>query len=200
MILVIGASGRIGGYLYTKFIHDGIDIVGTYCNNKKPKLVHFDLSSMNLTDLNLSPSHVIFGAAVNSRPELSRVQADSYDVNVPKTIKLLEECFENDIVPIYISTDNVFDGVKGNYKEDDKTNPLNNYGKMKCEVESHLLTSQNPFFLLRMGKVFGIDDTLFLETYNNLSSGIEIQYASDQVFTPLYAEDLYEFLKIIILE
>ena len=198
MVLVIGASGRIGSYLYTKFIHDGIDIVGTYCNNKKPNLIHFDLSSMNLIDLNLSPSHVIFCGALNTTPELSKVQADSYNVNVPKTIKLLEECFENDIVPIYISTDNVFDGVKGNYKEDDETNPLNNYGKMKCEVESHLLTSQNPFFLLRMGKVFGIDDTLFLETYNNLSTGIEKQYATDQVFTPLYAEDLYEFLKVII--
>ena len=58
MILVIGASGRIGGYLHTKFIHDGIDIVGTYCNNKKPKLVHFDLSSMNLIDFHLIPLYI----------------------------------------------------------------------------------------------------------------------------------------------
>ena len=139
MILVLGASGRIGGYLFNRFVQDGTDIVGTYCHNKKPKLVHFDLATMNLSNLNMLPSHVIFGAASNPSPELSRNKADSYEVNVPKTISLLDMCFENDIVPIYFSTDNVFDGEKGHYKEEDRSNPLNNYGRMKCEIENHLL-------------------------------------------------------------
>ena len=36
---------------------------------------------------------------------------------------------------IYISTDCVFDGAKGNYTEDDETNPTKYYGETKLEGE-----------------------------------------------------------------
>ena len=144
MILVLGASGRIGGYLFARLKQDKFDVSGTYCHNKRHESIYFNLESMPLSDLHVSPSHVIFGAAVNPRPELSKNVADSYETNVVRTIKIINYCFDQNIVPIFMSTDNVFDGKKGNYKETDKTNPLNNYGKMKCEVENHLLASENP--------------------------------------------------------
>lgn len=195
MILILGASGRIGGYLFNRFKQDGIDVAGTYCNSKKQGLMHFSLESAALKDLGVNPSHIIFCAAANPSPELSGKMENSYDANVTKTINLIDACFESNIVPIYISSDNVFDGEKGNYKETDKTNPLNNYGKIKCEVENHLIASQKPYILLRMGKVFGIDDTLILETFKNLKQRIKTPYATDQLFTPTYSEDLYEFVK-----
>ncbi len=198
MILILGASGRIGGYLFDRFKQAGADVVGTYCNNGKDGLLHFDLETMTLSDLDLKPDHVIFGAAANPRPELSKNADDSYKANVPRTIELIDACFDRGIVPIYISTDNVYDGRKGNYDETNATGPLNNYGKMKCEVEAHLLSSTKPYILLRMGKIFGIDDTLLLETYNNLLEGIEQPYATDQIFTPTYAEDLYECMSAVI--
>ena len=39
---------------------------------------------------------------------------------------------------IYISTDYIFDGKKGMYKETDKAIPINYYGKTKLETENNL--------------------------------------------------------------
>lgn len=200
MILILGASGRIGQYLFNHFKQNGFEVVGTYFGNKQAGMVFFDLNSMALEDLKLDakPSHIVIAAAVNARPELSKNLNDSYKANVLQTIKLIDFCFKKDITPIYISTDNVFDGEKGNYKETDKTNPLNNYGKMKCEVENYLFASNKPYVLLRMGKVLGIDDTLIMESFNNLKRGKMAPYAMDQVFTPVCAEDVCEFVQDIV--
>ena len=197
MILILGASGRIGGYLFNRFKEDGFEVVGTYYQAPRPGLVQFNLNTMSLNDLKLvvKPTHIIFGAAANPTPELSKDWNNSYPANVPQTRKLINDCFKEGIIPIYLSTDNVFDGDKGNYKETDETHPLNNYGKMKCEVESHLFVLNKPCVLLRMGKVFGIDETLIVETFKNLKEGRELPYAIDQVFTPIYSEDLYEFVR-----
>ena len=48
-----------------------------------------------------------------------------------KTKNVIDYCFENNIVPIYISSDGVFDGLKGGYIETDKKNPTNCYGAIK---------------------------------------------------------------------
>ena len=183
--------------MFDRFKEDSFDVFGTYCKNKKKGMIFFNLENMALDELKFkkNPTHMVIAAAANPRPELSTNLKDSYEVNVSQTIKLIDSCFEKNIVPVYISSDNVFDGKKGNYKETDKTNPLNNYGKMKCEVEKHLLSSNKPSVLLRFGKVFGIDDTLIVETFNNLKLGKEVGYATDQIFTPVYAEDVYEFIK-----
>lgn len=199
MILIIGASSRIGGHLYEKFRENHIRVVGTYCHNHRAGLCRFDLTHMKLGDLEIpKPTHVIISAALNPRPELSQKSPEAArEINVEKTNALIEYCFENNIVPYYFSTDNVFDGKKGHYTEHDETNPLNLYGRMKCEIEECLLGADRPWVLMRMGKVFGIknDDTLFPETLGKLRSGEKFLCATDQVFTPLYADDLYAFVR-----
>jgi len=197
--MILGASGRLGGDLFKRFKEDSFEISGTYCTHKKNGMIPFNLEEMILENILTTPkpSHVIIAAAANPRPELSKDLTKSYESNVPKTKKLIEDCFSKKIIPIYLSTDNVFDGEKGDYKEGDRTNPLNNYGKMKCEIENHLLNSNKPFILIRMGKVFGIqnDETLFKETFEKMQIDKKIICSKDQIFTPLYSEDFYEFIK-----
>ena len=41
MILILGASGYIGGNLYKKFLKKGFDVEGTYSNKKIEGLIHF---------------------------------------------------------------------------------------------------------------------------------------------------------------
>ena len=40
-----------------------------------------------------------------------------------------------EIIPIFFSSESVFDGKKGYYKENDKTKPQSIYGKSKLEAE-----------------------------------------------------------------
>jgi len=200
MILILGASSRIGGHLYRHFKREAFDVVGTHCNNQQSGTVHFDLEHMVLDDLPLDsrPTHMIVALAANPRPELTKQDVGySYKINVEQTKKLLDDGFKRKIVPIYISTDNVFDGNKGHYSETDPTNPLNSYGAMKCEIENYIFKASSPYLLLRMGKVFGMqnDHTLILETINSLKSGKPMVCATDQVFSPFWAKDMYEFVR-----
>lgn len=200
MILILGASSRLGGHLYKHLKREAFEVVGTHCNSKQSGTLHFNLEHMGLDDLipDAHPTYVIVALAANPRPELTTQDLEyAYKINVEKTKKLLDDCFRRNIIPIYISTDNVFDGKQGNYRETDRTNPLNSYGAMKYEVENHIFSHSEPYLLLRMGKVFGIqnDNTLILETLSALKSGKRMVCATDQVFSPCYAMDLYDFVR-----
>ena len=52
------------------------------------------------------------------------------------TRNIVNYCKEHGIYLIYISTDSVFDGLDGNYSEQDQTNPLNVYANTKLEGEN----------------------------------------------------------------
>ena len=69
----------------------------------------------------------------------------SYFINVYKTKKIIDYCFNKKIIPVYISSDGVFDGLKGNYKETDLKNPIHSYGKIKNEVEKYIIKSKKIF-------------------------------------------------------
>ena len=115
---------------------------------------------MKLDELKINTKirYIIIASAINVNIDDSKRNWDnSYYVNVVKTKSIIDYCFEHDIIPIYISSDGVFDGLKGGYKETDNKNPVNCYGRIRNEVEDHLLNSGNKFIILRSGRVFGTD-------------------------------------------
>lgn len=57
------------------------------------------------------------------------------DVNILGSYNILKSCINNKIKMVYISTDYVFDGEKGNYKTTDAINPLTKYAKSKSATE-----------------------------------------------------------------
>lgn len=146
--------------------------------------------------------YVIISAAAHATIDESRKQwIRAYDINVTRMKEIIKYFLQNDIVPIYLSTDNVFDGKKGNYTETDERNPVNCYGRMRYEIENFLIGSKKPFVILRMGKVFGIkmgDATLFTSMIESMRKGQKMACAEDQYFTPLYIEDLVRFIAIVI--
>lgn len=204
-ILILGASGYIGNYLFNKFKQEHFNVLGTYSENEKAGLLRFNLDSMNLGDLKLDSkkiTHLIIAAAANAKiDESKKYWNHSYKINVTTIKKIINYCFDRKIVPLYLSSDGVFDGKKGNYGENDKTNPINCYGKMRAEVENHILKSKKPFIILRMGRVFGIDmedGTILTRTLKQMSREKKCLYISDVKFTPVYVDDLYQFMKFLI--
>ena len=59
------------------------------------------------------------------------------------TYNISKLCQENDIRLIYISTDSVFDGEKGYYKEEDIPNPINYYSLTKLLGENFVQMVNN---------------------------------------------------------
>lgn len=98
---------------------------------------------------------------------------------------------------IHLSTDFVFDGENGPYKEDDKPNPLSYYAWSKLESEKILEVSHLRYAILRTIIVYGIVDSMsrsniVLWAKDALSKGQKINIVDDQFRSPTLAEDLAE--------
>jgi dTDP-4-dehydrorhamnose reductase len=200
VILILGATGFIGSNLYAFLKRSGVNVLGTYRSKPEPGLLHFDLCRSSMDELlNGWPIRFAILSAESHKKldDYKRFWDEAYSINVKMIKRFLDACFERNVIPIYISTDNVFDGTKGHYKEDDYRNPINCYGKIRYEVENYIFQSSQPFVILRAGKVFGLelgDSTLLTSLVDSLQKGETLKCATDQIITPVCIDDLTSFI------
>lgn len=101
---------------------------------------------------------------------------------------------------IYISTDAVFDGTKGNYSEDMDTNPVNYYAYTKRAGEAAIQAVSKHALILRTN-IYGHKNnkkSLFDWAYEQLKQGQSINGFEDVFFNPLYTEQVAEIIDKII--
>lgn len=96
---------------------------------------------------------------------------------------------------IHLSTDFIFDGKAGPYKENDEPNPLSYYGWSKMESERIVKESNLKWCILRTIIVYGIVDdmsrsNIILWAKDALEKKQEIKVVDDQFRSPTLAEDL----------
>ena len=122
-------------------------------------------------------------------------------VNADAVGFLAAACHEQNSIFIHISTDYVFDGYSSiPYKENDPTNPVNQYGLTKLSGE-HLALNMNPdTIIIRTSWVYSEFGNNFVKTMIRLMKERKsINVVEDQVGSPTYAPDLAEtIMKIII--
>jgi dTDP-4-dehydrorhamnose reductase len=95
-----------------------------------------------------------------------------------------------------LSTDFVFDGLKGNYSEEDKPNPLSIYADSKVQAEA--IVQQLPglnYSIVRTIIVYGTGNNLsrsniVLWAKEALKNGQELTIIDDQFRAPTWADDL----------
>lgn len=78
---------------------------------------------------------IIHAAAFTSPPQVDENPVTALDVNVIGTSNIVKLCIKHSLKLIYISTDYVFNGKKGNYQEDDPVYPVNKYAWSKLGGE-----------------------------------------------------------------
>jgi dTDP-4-dehydrorhamnose reductase len=78
---------------------------------------------------------LIHAAAFTSPPLVDKDPSKAIEVNIIGTSNVVKLCMEFGIRLIYISTDYVFKGDKGNYKETDPVYPVNKYAWSKLGGE-----------------------------------------------------------------
>jgi len=96
-----------------------------------------------------------------------------------------------------ISTDAVFDGLKGDYAEEDTPNPLSVYARTKLDGERAVMAA-NPHALVARVNLFGWSASgkrsLAEFFFNNLSAGKRVMGFTDVFFCPLLVNDLAHLL------
>ena len=93
---------------------------------------------------------------------------------------------------VYISTDYVFDGLKGTpYEVDDVKNPINVYGKSKYLGEQEIIKHMNKFYIVRTAWLYGHKGKNFIKSILNLTTNNSLlTVVNDQTGCPTYALDL----------
>jgi dTDP-4-dehydrorhamnose reductase len=86
---------------------------------------------------------VVHCAAATNVTEIEKNPLNALETNVIGTINLLRECARHSKKMVFISTDYVFDGDKGNYSIHDPINPLSKYAKTKASAELAVRTYDN---------------------------------------------------------
>lgn len=200
-ILVTGAKGQLGKKI--------IDLL-----SKKYELVLTDTDEMDITDklkvhkvIKLSsPDFIIHGAAY-TKVDLAEDESElCFKINVQGTKNLAAAAKSFNVPILYISTDYVFDGEKGQpYTEDDAADPLSVYGKSKFDGEEYIRKTCDKYYILRVAWLFGeLPDghpgTNFVETMLRLGKERDsLTVVNDQIGSPTYTKDLVEvFDKIVI--
>jgi len=104
---------------------------------------------------------------------------------------------------IHISTDYVFDGRQKAgavaYEEDDKTSPINIYGKSKLAGEEEIKNILEEYFIIRTAWLYGVQGNNFVYTMLRLFKEKDlVKVVDDQWGSPTYSVDLAgAILKII---
>lgn len=213
-ILITGANGFLGQHLVKLLLQKGYHIIAVARGENRLPFTpseNFSYYDADITNDFLvngimekeTPHTVIHAAAMTQADDCQLNQESCEDVNVRATARLLvsAELFSRHF--IYISTDFVFDGEKGDYKEDDDINPLSWYGFTKVQAEGIVETSEIPFAIVRTCLVYGNTLTgtrknIVTWVKESISAGKRIKVVHDQWRTPTYAEDLAIGILLII--
>ncbi len=198
--LIIGASGLVGSTLYAEAKRLGYEAIGTYLNHPQEELYRLDYGDINEVINFLkrfSPDVIICPAANANVDHIEENPKDGWLNNVEKLSTLFKVSEEKNIPIAFFSSDYIFDGKEGPYKEDSLPNPLNFYGSHKLASEIALKTFlPKNHYIFRTTWVFDYEKqrkNFLYSIINNLGTGKEIKVPTDMSATPGYASDIAKF-------
>ena len=204
-IFVTGANGFLGQHLVKLLLNKNCAVIAS---GRGPSRLLFETTAYKYFDIDIrneielknifsaeKPDLVIHTAAMTRVDDCELNQDESFKINVLGTSFALGCAEKYSSHFIHVSTDFVFDGVKGNYGEDDSTGYVNWYGFTKIEAEQLVSRAKIPWSIVRTCLVYG---NALHGTRNNIISWVKekleknekIKVVDDQVRTPTYVEDL----------
>ncbi len=204
-ILLTGSNGLLGQKI-TNIVagRSNVDLLATSRGiNRHPERGGYEYEEVDLLDFDrllevfkaFKPTTLIHTAAM-TEVDLCEKRHEACDlINVEAVRNLAELCDAHGSHMVHLSTDFVFDGEKGPYKESDPTNPLSYYGKSKLKAEQIVSQMKGPWAILRTMLLYGVTPSMsrsniVLWVKKSLEAGKPIKVVDDQFRCPTLAEDL----------
>jgi len=163
-VLITGNSSLPGYRATLAMLGRGFEVIGTYLTHEIP-LEHDSLTKVradirNFNELSelfkkYKPEVVLHMAAYGDVDGCEKNRDLAWDVNVRGTTNVVRLASKFSEYILYLSTDYVFDGLKGEYREFDPPNPINYYGLTKLCGEIVVMSSDIKHSIVRASSIYG---------------------------------------------
>jgi dTDP-4-dehydrorhamnose reductase len=195
-ILVLGASGYVGGVLHDAFAARH-EVVGTSGRHPAPGLVPLDLRDEDALralaaggyDLIVHSAGIAALAVAEDDPALATA------LNVRSTEVVLDAVAGTPTRLVFLSSDNVFPGTADSYTEDDERAPINAYGRSKVAAEDAVLAAAGNHLVVRLPLMFGASP--YADRFLDRLAEPRTKAATDVVCAPLYLPSLPAILEAL---
>ena len=194
-VLVVGASGYVGGHLCQALVERGHRVVGTAFSNPDAIPKHRMIQRETLDVRKVTHVRRLVKAAapwwiVNCTTSVAPGQVRP--VIVDGTRNLVDAAGKAKAALLLYSSDNVFDGNRGWYAESDPVSPVNDYGRAKAEAETLASGLVTAALIIRTSLVSGIEplDPRSEWVVNALRQGETLQLFTDELRCPVWVDDL----------
>jgi len=206
-VLITGSNGLLGQKITDLVLADGrVELIATSRGaNRHPFKSGYTYEDVDLLDqarvgqviAQHRPDTIIHTAAMTNVDACETDPEGCQALNVDVVRRLVQLSEQYGIHFVHLSTDFVFDGERGPYKEDDLPNPLNLYGKSKLDSENIVRQSASKWAILRTIIVYGVTadmsrSNIVLWAKSALEKGNPLNIVNDQWRMPTLAEDLAE--------
>ena len=205
-VLLIGCNGLLGRNIGIrtsgKFQVLGIDKDDESSINtggfkyKISDVTHIDETKKIIEDF--KPAYIINAAGYNNVDDCETNKEICWKNNVDIVKNLTK--FGNRVNSKFIqfSTDFIFDGNNGNYRETDRPNPINYYGRSKLAAENTVIASGIEYSIIRTSTLFDYDRFQKKENFatfiiKNLKENRDLKIVTDQITNPTQASNLADF-------
>ncbi|MNJ97593.1 dTDP-4-dehydrorhamnose reductase [compost metagenome] len=204
-VLVTGSNGLLGQKITEQVLADGsVNLIASNRGlNRYPVAEGYVYETMDILDKEqvktvlekYQPDALIHTAAMTNVDTCHENNEACWNLNVEATKYLASLCETMGIHFIYVSTDFVFDGLKGPYKEEDEAKPVSFYGDSKLAGEKITQQMKGDWTIIRTILVYGIlkdmsRSNIVLWAKGALEKGNPINVVNDQWRMPTLAEDL----------
>lgn len=195
-VLIIGASGQLGRGL-TKVYRKSkgeVHLQLTYNSTPVEGGVRIDVTDPTLLEdfiLKHRPDVIINASAYTDVDGCEVNKNFAFLINSEAVRHMIRASRVVGAYFVHVSTDYVFDGEKGLYKEEDTPSPINYYGLSKLLGEAYAL-SYDDSLVVRTSGVFGYKANFPSLVLKNLKEGKEVYAWKDYFYSPIHADLLGE--------
>jgi len=193
-IFVTGNRGQLGRELMRAFPEHAVD------GGDLPELDVTDADSTRRTIEAARPDVVVHAAALTDTRLCEDDPELAHRVNGLGTRNVAIACRDAGAALVYVTTNEVFDGLKGEpYVESDEPNPINAYGRSKLEGEEKARALVERLYVVRTAWLYGGGSRDFpSKILAAASQQPELTVVTDEVATPTLARDLAEAIAQIV--
>jgi dTDP-4-dehydrorhamnose reductase len=201
-LLITGACGLYGSKLSEMAVARNCEVYASDVQELKvcgSNFIKCDVSNQELVEKTFkiaNPEVVVHAATLTDVDKCELNKELAWKINVEGTKNIVEASVKTGSFLVYISTDYIFNGEKGKYKEYDKPDPINYYGLTKLKAEE-LTKTHAEFLVARPSVIYGstpaagkVNFALWL--IEKLSKGERVKIVTDQWNTPTLNSGLAE--------